>query len=368
MGRRRKDGDPLGLKGTRLTFRRGKFWYRHRDGRWENVGTDVKHAKERAALYNDPQGAYGTVAYWLDMFLADCERRVSNSAATGKARMSARTLSDYSKNSVMLKATFGAMLPEQITPAAVQAYVNKGAELGRPVPANRERACLSAMLSWLMRQPGATTMTVNPCMRASGIQRNSEGKRERYVTDAEYRAVYAVATPAVRLMMELCYRTLQRPESDIIHWTPAIIKTHRGERVLQFQQHKTHQEVTISVTDQLAVALREALGDVPHLHRPLVYTRNGEAYTYDGLSTMLKKAQAKVRSAHEQSGGPLAEMPSFGFRDLKGKGATDMWLAGIPIEQIQLLCGHAKKETTEVYVKARWNHPAASNKRDIRAE
>ena len=364
MGRTRKNGDPFGLAGTRLAYRRNKFWYRHRSGKWEKVGADLKLAKERAGLYNDPQGAYGTVSYWLDMFLVDCDRRVNNANATGKTRMSARTLKDYRGNSVMLKATFGAMLPEQITPATVQEYLDKGAAAGRPVPANRERACLSAMLSWLMRQPGATTMTVNPCMRASGIQRNSESKRDVYVTHEEYRAVYAVASPAVRLMMELCYRTLQRPDSDIIHWTPAIIKTHRGERVLQFKQHKTHQEVTIAVTGQLAVALREALGDVPHLHRPLIYTRNGEGYTYDGLSTMLKKAQAKVRAA----GGLLANMQTFGFRDLKGKGATDMWLGGVPIEQIQLLCGHAKKETTEIYVKARWSQPAAPNKIDILAE
>ncbi len=55
-------------------------------------------------------------------------------------------------------------------------------------------------------------------------------------------------------------------------------------------------------------------------------------------------------------------MPSFGFRDLKGKGATDMWRSGVPIEQIQLLCGHADKATTEKYIKARWTETAEPNK------
>jgi integrase len=54
-------------------------------------------------------------------------------------------------------------------------------------------------------------------------------------------------------------------------------------------------------------------------------------------------------------------MPSFGYRDLKGKGATDMWLEGVPIEQIQLLCGHADKGTTEIYIKARWRETATPN-------
>ena len=54
-------------------------------------------------------------------------------------------------------------------------------------------------------------------------------------------------------------------------------------------------------------------------------------------------------------------MPSFGLRDLKGKGATDMWLSGEPIERIQLLCGHEDKATTEIYVKQRWRETAAPN-------
>ncbi len=37
MGRKRKDGDPMGLAGTRLDFRHEAFYYRHRDGRWERI-------------------------------------------------------------------------------------------------------------------------------------------------------------------------------------------------------------------------------------------------------------------------------------------------------------------------------------------
>ncbi len=72
---------------------------------------------------------------------------------------------------------------------------------------------------------------------------------------------------------------------------------------------------------------------------------------------MLKRAQAKAR---EKVPG-MADMPSWGFRDLKGKGATDMWLAGQPIERIQLLCGHASKATTEKYIKAQWRETAQPN-------
>ncbi len=63
----------------------------------------------------------------------------------------------------------------------------------------------------------------------------------------------------------------------------------------------------------------------------------------------------------------MPSLESFGFRDLKGKGATDMWLAGIPFERIQALCGHKDKKTTEIYIKQRWRESVAANSLKIGA-
>jgi integrase len=351
MGRQRKDGDPFGLAGTRLAYRHGAFYYRHRDGRWERIGADLGAAKKRAALYNDPGGVYGTVGYWLDRFLIDCQARV-------KAKtLAERTLSDYTANAEPLKAFFGNMLPEDIKPAHVQKYLEIGRDEKRPVRANRERACLSSMLSWLMRQEGATTLTVNPCMQASGTQGNAETKRERYVTDDEYRAVWLAAGTQVRLLLDLTYRTLQRPESDILGWTPAIISRdeHTKARILNFEQSKTKVRVKIALTPELDALIRRAMGDPPQIGQPLVHTLKGTKYTYTGIMAMLTAAIKKANK------GRAVPIPAFGFRDMKGKGATDMWKSGVPIERIQLLCGHADKATTEKYIKARWSEAADPN-------
>lgn len=58
---------------------------------------------------------------------------------------------------------------------------------------------------------------------------------------------------------------------------------------------------------------------------PLVASLKGEHYTYDGISSMLRRSieTANVR----RSARGVEKMESFGFRDLKGKGATDMYYA-----------------------------------------
>lgn len=350
MGRKRKD-DSQGLP-PRVYLRRGTFFYVHRDsGRWENLGRDLSSARKRADHYNDQTGTYGTLGWFLDAFIEDCRQRVA--AKT----LAQRTLDDYIDALVPLKAYFGVMLPTDVLPTHVSEYLDIGAKAGRAVRANRERAALSSCFSWLLRSNMVAGLLVNPCMRASGVRRNPEGPRERYVTDAEFLAVYEAAPPQVRLMMELVYRTLQRPEVDVLAWTPANIRTKGDGRVLHFRQSKTGRLIDIAMTGRLAELIGGVVGEVPVLHQPIVHTLVGEAYTYSGISSMLKRAQAKVRKTIPA----LATMPSFGFRDLKGKGATDMWLAGEPIERIQLLCGHAKKTTTEVYIKARWTETAAPN-------
>lgn len=366
MGRKRKD-DPFGLAGTRIYIRRGKFFYAHRTRGWEMLPTtDPVEAKRLGHAIENPAEDVGTIGYWLKEFLADCKRRVA------AKQLSQRTLDDYTAYcdpEGPLIAFFGAIRPEALAPNLVQAYLDENARLVPPrlTQSNRERACLSSMLSWLLRRadnpvPG---LKVNPCMRASGVKRNPEKKRERYVTHEEYRAVYEAGNRAVRLAMELVYRTLQRPEVDVLEWTPAHVRVKDGGKVLRFRQSKTGRQLDIALVGELGDLVKAAIGDVPVLKQPILHRLDGAAYTYSGLSAMLKQAQAKVRAAHAKTGGPLAKMPSFGLRDLKGKGATDMWLDGVPIERIQLLCGHSDKRTTETYIKARWTETAQPNNRQM---
>jgi len=113
----------------------------------------------------------------------------------------------------------------------------------------------------------------------------------------------------------------------------------------------------IVLDGRLLDLIESAIGDVPVLHGPIVHTLKGTAYTYSGLDSMLRRAKA---------GAKLPTLKPFGFRDLKGKGTTDMWLAGVPIERIQALCGHKDKSTTETYVKDRWRICGLKQSKDRR--
>ena len=365
MGRKRKNADS-DLQ-PRVYARHGAFYYVHRDGKWERLGTDKAEANRKAQMFNDPDGQYGTLVYWLDMFLAHCQARVK--AGT----LAQRTFEDYEHAITGIKGKNGKadkpsalriffappLTPLDLEPAMVKDFLTTNADLGRPVPANREKAALSSCMSWLIVSGKVPGLKVNPCLRASGVKRNPESRRDRYVTHDEYNEVYALAHNSVRLMMELTYRTLQRPESDIINWTTQVLLTEGSQRKLSFRQGKTGRQMKIGIPPALDGLIRASLGDVPKLRQPLVRTGDGTVYTYDGLSSMLKRTITKANKARAAKG--LEPMPPYGFRDLKGKGATDMWREGTSIELIQHLCGHADKSTTEIYVKQRWSETAVAN-------
>lgn len=366
MGRRRKNSDS-GLE-PRVYAKHGAFYYVHRDGRWERLSTDMATANRKAKVYNDPGGMYGTVVYWMDRFMIECEQRVA--AGT----MSQRTLDDYrdaieirqrkdgqDAKTGLLRTFFAPpMTPADVTPNHVALFLSEGAKAGRAVRANRDKACFSAFMSWLILTGEVPELIVNPCLRSSGVKRNPEKKRARYVTHDEYQEVWAVATRAERLLMSLTYRTLQRPESDIILWDAnKVVSNESTGRFLRFKQNKTGQDMVIAVSSELDSLIPRPVGNVRRLVEPLVKRLDGDFYTYDGLSSMLKRSIETANARRKARG--LTPMAPFGYRDLKGKGATDMWQAGVPIEQIQALLGHASKTTTEIYIKQRWTEAVQPN-------
>lgn len=329
MGRPRKNPDQ-GLP-KRTYLRHGSFFFVHQDGHWENLGRNLDAARKRAAEYLTGGAPAGTMAWWLDKWIrTECKPRVK------AGELAPRTLADYEKALVPLKAFFGAMPPASIKIKHVTQYIIAGRDAGRPVPANRERAALSSCMSWMVAL-GHAGLTVNPCR---GARRNTETKRDRYITDEQFSKVFSLASAPVRAWMEMIYRTLQRP-ADVLKWTRASITEEQGRRVLSFRQSKTRALVKIEVTPQLQQAIDVMAAARTRESLYLICREDGEPYKFSGIDGMFRRHVEK------------AGIKGFGIYDLKSKGATDMYNNGVPLAEICTLCAHDSEKTTEIYIKVR---------------
>jgi integrase len=130
---------------------------------------------------------------------------------------------------------------------------------------------------------------------------------------------------------------------------------HEGQevRVLRISQGKTRKTVDIVLAGELGQLIDNHIQASP-VWPTFVHTRAGKRYSYDGISSMFRRYVQK------------AGLTDFGLYDLKGKGATDMYRAGIPLERIQHLLGHESVTTTEIYIKARLPDIAMPNMRAMK--
>lgn len=334
MGRPRKDGNPLKLE-KRVYPHRGQFIYRHRDGSTEWLGKDVEKANAQARIYNDPEGRFGTLGHFLDLFIADAK------AGRLHKKKAARTVEDYEECAPYLKLIFEKAPPLELAqrPSLIADY-RDNRSIAAPVRANRELSLLSVCYSWMIEKGLVPGLTANP---VASIARNSERPKDRYVEDGEYLPVYGIAQRSVCMAMTLAYRTLQRPE-DLLRLEPGAVRTRtiagKVERVLPVTQGKTGRTVNIEVTPELDEALGMlAGGRVAKFSSFLIHDLRGQSYTVEGIGAMLRRCCY------------AAKVPTFGLMDVRAKGATDLYLTGTPLEQIQLLMGHASVTTTEVYIK-----------------
>lgn len=331
MGRKRQSRFDLP---PRLYEHHGSYWYRPRYGKPINVGKDLSIAKLKWAELENPASEKGSLESLLDWYLAE--------VAPNKAP---RTYKDNKKEAVFLKAGLGHIPFRELRPHHVATYRDTRAK-DAPVRANREKALLSHVFTKAIERGW---VDVNPC---AGVKRNTERKRERYIEDEEFWKVYNLAERSVQRMMILIYRTAQRPE-DLLKCGPANIKKVRSGdadvKVLRIKQGKTGAMVDVRIEGDLAQLVDECLGG-KIVHSYFVHTRQGKAYTYDGLISMF--------SRYVKTSGVF----DFGMYDLKGKAATDMYRSGVPIEQVQHLLGHASVTTTERYIKARMSALVEPNK------
>ncbi|MHA7847275.1 tyrosine-type recombinase/integrase [Serratia sp. D1N4] len=241
------------------------------------------------------------------------------------------TQKDYHKYANKLMPVFGDTPPDNIKPEHVRRYMDKRG-LKSKTQANREKTFMSRVFGWGYERG---YVKGNPC---KGVRQYKEKSRERYITDAEYAAVYAAAPDTVRAVMELAYLCCAR-QSDVL----ALTRDQILETGIYICQGKTGARQIKAWSDRLRAAV--ALADSVPISSGIasvyvIHQHNGNRYTRDGFNSKWRSAKLAAKAAD-----PSLDI-DFTFHDLKAKGISD--LEG-SLSEKQAISGHRNSSQTAIY-------------------
>jgi integrase len=289
MGRKRKHRKDLP---ARVYERSGSLYFVDAGGKWHNLGRNLSDAMQAyAKLLQDP-GTPQTLGDVMDRY----QREILPTKALSTRKGQERELG-------LLRAVFGAMRPDDVTPQHVYQYMDRRP----PIRANREKSLLSHVYSHAIRWGCAKD---NPCRL---VKRNAEKPRTRYVTDAEFRAVRAIMPAPMQCAMDLAYLTGLR-QGDIIKLQTGQWSDTDG---LTVRTGKTGKTLRFAATPDLAAVISECR-DLPGkiASTLLIHTRKGTPYSSSGFQSLW---QVAMRQAIAD--GVVSER--FTFHDIRAKTASE---------------------------------------------
>lgn len=303
---------------------RNAYYYDHgivNGKRWrEPLGSDYRRALQRWAELEAGTPESGTIAEVLVEY-----------REYGMRGLAPRTIEDRRAHIERLNSVFGRLRVEDLQPHHIARYLRRHS---KPVMANREIGTLSAAISWAIEQGW---MRSNPTRQ---IRRNKEQSRDRYVSDAEFEIVRALANPTLSAAMELAYCTGMR-RGDLIALTWGQI----SEEGIRVRHEKTGATVLLEWTPRL----REAINTAQRLPgnrvrgMTVLCRSDGQPYTADGFSAMWQRLMTKALKK-----GAIQER--FTFHDLRAKCGTDAADRGL---DSQALLGHRTEQQHLAYLRSR---------------
>jgi integrase len=245
-------------------------------------------------------------------------------------KRSERTRKDYLRYLVPIRAVFGGTPARAITAPEVRTFRDKIAAKSGVVQANRHLELLKRLLT-LATQWGA--IQYSPAREVPKFGKaDGAGPRERYVTEAEFSAVYQLARPAVRVAMRLALLTGLR-RGDLV----ALTRRNVTDEGLVVPTAKTARPLVFSWTPELHAEVDAGLALWPRkyptpLDQPIILAKGRRAFTGDGLWQAFSTAVAAAK---------LAE--PFTLHDLRAKSSSDT----DSLEAASARLGHTSTATTQ---------------------
>ncbi|MBU2720392.1 site-specific integrase [Acidithiobacillus ferridurans] len=289
----------------------GAYWY-VKGGKWVRLGADLPTALLRYASLAAPKGS--GMASLIEVAHVEIVRNVKPNTA-----------SQYDQCRRVLKEMLAEFAPEQVRGSDVAQI--KAAYADRPNMGNRILSYLRLVFSYAVERG---IVDSNPCI---GIKRHTEAKRRRYLTDAEFQAIYAAASDNLKPIIMTAYLTGQRIGDVLNIKLPDV-----SAEGIYFEQEKTGSRVLVAMTPDLDRAIKAARA-LPRAVRTMYLfsvKRGARPYTYKTVQDMWEKAveRSGVTDAH--------------LHDLRAKSLTDAKKQGLdPVA----LAGHSDARMTARYIR-----------------
>jgi integrase len=309
MGRRRHGDKHLP---QRVYLRRGCYFYVDLSGKWHNLGRDLSSMYRTLATRVELTRACLTMSNVFDRYLIEV-----------LPGLAPRTQCDYRGYIENLRVVFGTAPPREVTAGHVSDYQAKRAERS-VVQANREKSCLSAVFTAALRWHVVET---NPCRLVPKLR---EAERDRYVTDAEFTAVYRLASPMMQCAMDLATMTGQR-EGDLLKLTRSQLTDDGiaftiGKSKRRHPRHgkvvETAKRIIVEWSPELRAVVDRLKKLGPQIRPTLLCNLEGKPFTSDGFRSNWHRLMTKATTPGDKDE-PAAMSERFTFHDLRAKSASD---------------------------------------------
>ena len=291
-------------------------YYLVRKGVWERLGTDLPAALAEYGrrFTNEPRGG-----------MAELIEEALPVICRGKAE---NTQAQYRIAAYKLKQMLAEVTPQSVRPKDVAQV--KRILASTPNMANRCLTVLRLVFSYAVEEQ---IIDSNPCV---GIKRHQEARRKRYLTDAEFAAIYSKAGPRLQVIMDLQYLTGQRI-NDVLNLRRSAITEAGILLTPQKVENSSGAQMLLRWTPELRMVVDRAKALNPRFSTlTLLHGRNGKAPDYGTVALQWRKA---AKGAGVQDVRP---------NDPRAKSATDAKKQG---KNPRALLGHTSDAMTERYLR-----------------
>lgn len=239
-------------------------------------------------------------------------------------KVATNTLKTYTVCMKRLKVVFEEFSPDEVKPKHLYTFFTQK-NISKAMSAHYRSVMIGAM-----QQAVREGLVERNLMRE--VESFAIGARQRYITDEEYLAIFAKASPTMQCLMDILYLTGQRI-GDVL----AIRYADLGKDGITFEQEKTKTRLTVAWSPDLESAVLR----VKSLHQSvkgltLFHTRTGGKLAYSTVRTLWDRAilRSEIENAH--------------IHDIRAKSATDAKKQGV---DSMALLGHKSESVHQRYLR-----------------